>query len=385
MTGGRMTQAREWVRLRVRSADERRLDALRTTFAGRLYRRGKAARNAGTSLGSWGDAADSLLSESEVAVRRYDFETAWACFQEATRMEIFAFDHDELEAARTTLRTEAAVAVEAGVDGEWRDQAILRLLDSPEQTFSSRLAALLGDPEAFGIVKALVAGPERDETTFEHVTKVLYDFSIPRPTQMTEVIWRLADERDQARRTTLYAAMSLRDEEGAEDAARLSRVRRQLLIVGGIVVAAMVALLMVATAVPVALTQRITEAPAVGALWWYVALFGILGGGISALRAVSSRVTRYRVPRHLIGSVLAAVRPLIGAIPALATFVILQTGVVSALVRSTIAGALVVAFLAGFTERWIVRAVEPLHLPDLEENEEPDGPKVRGELPARVS
>jgi hypothetical protein len=382
MSASHLTRTKDWLRLRVRSADERRLEALRTTFAGRLYRRGKAARISGGSLGTWGEAAHSLLSESEIALRRYDFDTAWACYLEATRMEMFAYDPEEIEAARTALRAEATHAFEAGL-ARWRGRAILRLLAAPDTAFAEQLAALVSDRGTRAAVGALLS-PHRDDVTVDHVHALLAEAQLARPADTARALVRLAGERDAARRTTLYAAQSLRDEESVEETIRLARVRRQLLILGAVLVAAVVGLLYVATTVPVDLGAPATPGEG-GAGWLYVALCGVLGAGVSAFRSVSSRITRLRVPRHLLSGALTAMRPVLGAIPAIALYLMLSTDLIGGIVRPTTAGLLALAFAAGFSERWIVRAVEPLRPPDGVGPERLEPDPIRGELPVRSS
>ncbi|MGH8909825.1 MAG: hypothetical protein ACRD0K_25865 [Egibacteraceae bacterium] len=366
---------KEWMRLRVRSTDERQLDALRTTFAGRLYRRAKSARQAGTTLGTWGEAADLLLSEAEVALRRYNFDTAWACYYEATRMEIFAYSPDELTAAKTALQTEAA---EAGAEESWRNAAIRRLLAGPDELFAARLGKLVPDVAVRDKIDALLAGARRDEETLEHVAGLLDDAQIARPHETARAIHRLADERNQSVRTALYAASTLRDEDGTHEAGRIVRIRRQLLVLGGVLVGILVALLLLATATPVDLQGL--PATTGESLWVHVALFGALGGGLSAFRALSSRVSRQRMPKHLVSGLLTAIRPLLGAIPALAAYVVLESGVLG-FKPSTTAAVLGVAFIAGFTERLIVRAVESPRLPEPDEGPQKAASK-RGQVPA---
>jgi hypothetical protein len=362
-----LIRIKEWLRLRVRSTNERQLDALRTTFAGQLYRRAKAARQAGTTLGTWGEAADLLLSEAEVALRRYNFDTAWACYYEATRMEIFAYSPDELVAAKTALEAEAA---DAGPEESWRSAAIRRLLAGPDELFLSRLEKLVPDSAIRDKIDALLSGTRRDEETVAHITGLLEDAQITRPSETARAIHRLVDERNQAVRTTLYAATTLRDEEGTHEAGRMTRIRRQLLVLGGVLVGVLAALLLLAVTIPLDLQGR--PATVGESLWLYVALFGALGGGLSAFRALSGRVSRHRMPKHLLSSLLTAVRPLLGAIPALAAYVVLESGVLG-FKPSTTAAVLGVAFVAGFAERLIVRAVEPLRLSDPEADEDGDG------------
>jgi hypothetical protein len=90
-------------------------------------------------------------------------------------------------------------------------------------------------------------------------------------------------------------------------------------------------------------------------MWAYVALFGALGGSLSALRSVTTAGQeggRTRNPEQVQAWYVTVVRPLVGAAAALGVFVVLAPDVTST------AAMLGVAFAAGFSEALIVRAVE---------------------------
>lgn len=360
-----LSQVRGWIRLRFRSAEERRLDALRAKFAGQLSRRQQAARQAGRTMGTWGEAADSLLSEAETALGRSDVDTAWSCFEEATRMDIFAYDPTELAAARTALAAEAAHGLRS-----WRSEAITHLLAAPDQEFDSRLATLVPDEATREQVDALLATQTGDQAVTDHITGLLKDAKVSRPVETTRAIERFAAEREQSRKTTLYVATGLRAEDSTEEALQLARLGRQLRGIGGILALALIGLLLLATSAPL---QLLAEPERTGdVLWRYVALFGALGGGLSAFRSISGRA-RLRLAPHLLHGPLTAVRPLLGAISALAAYVLLESGALG-FRPTTTAAVLLVAFLAGFTERLVVRAVQPLHMPEPEPTPAPDDP-----------
>jgi hypothetical protein len=207
-------------------------------------------------------------------------------------------------------------------------------------------------------VDALLSPQVRDQAVIDHIKGLLQDAKISRPAETARAIERLAAEREEARKTALYVATGLRDEDGAEEARRLEQLRPQLLYVGGILTVAVIGLLLLATSVPIRLLAKPDSVGNV--LWGYVALFGALGGGLSAIRSISGRA-RLRLPPHLMHGLLTAARPLLGVIPALAAYVLLQSGAL-AFRPTTAAAVLLVAFLAGLTERLVVRAVEPLYL-----------------------
>lgn len=350
-----LNRAHKWARLRFRTADERRLDALRAKFAGQLGRRERAARQAGRTMGSWGEAADALLSEAEVALQGSDTDTAWSCFEEAMRMDVFAYDPTELAAARTALAAEATEKLKS-----WRGEAITRILEGPDHAFGSRLAKLVPDEAAREKIDTLLALQVRDQAAIDHITGLLKDANASHPAEAAQAIKELAAEREQARKTALYVAMGLRDEDGAEETRQLTQLRRHLLGIGGILTLTLTVLLVLATSAPIGLLA--TPDSVGNVLWGYVALFGALGGGLSTFRSISGRA-RTRLPAHLLHVLLTATRPLLGAIGALAAYVLLQSGAL-AFRPATAAAVLLAAFLAGFTERLVVRAVEPLQVPE---------------------
>jgi hypothetical protein len=350
-----LDRIRRWVSFRFRPANERRLDILRVKLAGQLSRREQTARQASRTMDTWSEAADSLLSEAEVALRRSDVDTAWSCFEEAMRMDVFAYDSTELAAAQTGLRVEATEGLNS-----WRGEAITRLLAAPDQAFSSRLAKLVPDEAVREKIDALLSPQVRDQAVINHIKGLLEDAEVSRPAEIAQAIEEFAAEREQARKTALYVATGLRNEHGAEETQRLLQLRRQLLDISGILTLTLVGLLLLATSAPIRLLARPDSAG--DALWGYVALFGALGGGLSAFRSFSGRA-RLRLPVHLLHGLLTAARPLLGAIGALAAYVLLQSGVL-AFRPATTAAVLLVAFFAGFAERLVVQAVEPSQVAD---------------------
>jgi hypothetical protein len=351
---------RQWVQLRSLPDEERRLDALRTKLAGQRSRRQQATRQTGRTASDWDQAADSLLAEAEAALERSDVDTAWSCFEEATRMDIFAYNSTELAAARTALETEAAHGLRS-----WRSEAITRLLAAPDHEFDSRLVMLVPDEAIRRKVDVLLAVQAPDSAMTDHLTGLLEDAGVARPVETAQAIQRLAAEREEARKMSLYGAMGLRAEDSAEEARQLARLGRQLRSIGGILALALIALLLLTTSAPLGLLAKPEAAG--DTLWYYVMLFGVLGASLSTFRSISGRA-RLRLAPHLLHGLLTAARPLIGAIGALVAYVLLQSGVLG-FRPTTSAAVLLVAFLAGFTERLVVRAVAPLQVPEPEPGE----------------
>lgn len=146
----------------------------------------------------------------------------------------------------------------------------------------------------------------------------------------------------------LKEATQLRNEHFHNLYHKLDLGREHLMIVSGILVAALTLLLAV---VGVGLQQ-------VGKLRWLdllaLMILGAVGGALSAVRSFSGRPER-RIPDQLAGWPVTALRPLIGAAAALGVALMLQAGAVSfGGVTNPEIALFAIAFLAGFSERWFL-------------------------------
>lgn len=72
------------------------------------------------------DASRKLLDCAQNALFDNDIEKGWKCFLASQRMEIFSLDEDDLKAQAVTLRHEAEKL------GSWRKKALCELIGSPE-------------------------------------------------------------------------------------------------------------------------------------------------------------------------------------------------------------------------------------------------------------
>ena len=91
-----------------------------------------------------------------------------------------------------------------------------------------------------------------------------------------------------------------------------------------------------------------------------VAVFGALGGLVSALRtmeAIDAPASAYYIQRTSLG-----LRPVVGAAAGLVIYLIQASGIVSFISNTTCADAshLVLAFIAGFSERFFIAQIENL-------------------------
>jgi 8-oxo-dGTP diphosphatase len=93
----------------------------------------------------------------------------------------------------------------------------------------------------------------------------------------------------------------------------------------------------------------------------FVMLFGMLGGSLSGMYSLMRAPLKGRIPSRVGAAVITLARPLAGAAAALISYVLLRAEWLSALLSPELAtngaGVLSVAFLAGMSERFILRVV----------------------------
>jgi hypothetical protein len=98
-----------------------------------------------------------------------------------------------------------------------------------------------------------------------------------------------------------------------------------------------------------------------GDLWYFVSvlLFGVMGAAISGFLSLSSGPTKHRIPEQLASHLVLLARLVIGGVSALVVYVFLISGILQ-LGPGDLKPGLVLAasFVAGFSERLVVRAVE---------------------------
>lgn len=92
-------------------------------------------------------------------------------------------------------------------------------------------------------------------------------------------------------------------------------------------------------------------------LLFSVVLFGAMGGTVSGIISISRGTVRGKIPDQLLNSWLTIIRPLFGAMSALAISVFLLSGLIQFgdLTHNLI---LAISFVAGFSERLLLRAIE---------------------------
>jgi 8-oxo-dGTP pyrophosphatase MutT (NUDIX family) len=155
--------------------------------------------------------------------------------------------------------------------------------------------------------------------------------------------------RDDLGPMDLFQAMALRDDAVAEQRYEIRVRREQIVLLLGVLTAAMVLFLGTVTLAHVALGAAALEADAGSLL--AAALLGACGASIGAILRLGRR-TRAIDPSANAWSTL--LRPAVGAVAAILVYFVLAAGIVS-LGTPSAARIFVLCFAAGFTERWVLR------------------------------
>jgi 8-oxo-dGTP diphosphatase len=246
--------------------------------------------------------AIELLDDAHDLLGRGDLNGGWHAFFGARYHETLALDEAELQLRADALSEEAAKKVK----DSWRGPAVRRLLD--------------------GVV---AVGSERPS----------------RETSLAELRRRVAE------------AQRLLDDRAGNVYRRLDHLRDQLALIGLVALPAFVALIALLATGIVPISGTSSDFDKSGVIYG-VFLFGMLGGAFSgALSLVQAPIER-SIPEVLSsGLTTVLVRPLIGAVAALAAYAFLRAGVISV---DAYGAAYAVAFAAGFSERLVTRAAESI-------------------------
>jgi hypothetical protein len=270
----------------------------------RVEGQGRAAI-AGTDL-SWASAAKKLLAEAELALGRCQIDQGWRLLHAARRAEILALDQEELEHRATVVRAESEKLK------SWRQKAVQGLLGT------------LDKPEA------------------------------------------------KIDRGAVFEAATLRDEHYDNQAYKDRLLRTQVLVLALILAAILVPLLwLMIDRVPVPGGDASNVSGSDVAPFGVIALFGLLGATVSGMLRASDGGQSARIPELTAAIRVTTLRILMGAASAVVVCVFLRSSLGrslgQSLFSSEIAQALkelrpytayAIAFVAGFSERLVVRAVE---------------------------
>ncbi len=267
------------------------------------------------AMPQWLDAATKILRQADAASRSGKVDVGWGHILEAERFVVLGLDDDELIQRAITLRVEAKRKLKG-----WRRDAV-------EELFAAER------------VKTALSAPRGslDEGSRQIIEKAVF-----------EGLWVLHGHYN----NTYY---------------RIRLARRQLFVLFGF-------LLFLLSLFFWWLDHALVDPRLDVGLMPYVALFGGLGAVLSAVLQIS-RSAGQKIPESILHGMITAGRPLVGAASALFLYMALQSGLVNFIDASKIGEAtyLTLAFVAGFSERLVLKTVGQLEGPPPEEKPKPRG------------
>jgi hypothetical protein len=249
----------------------------------------------------WAIGVNRLRHDVEEFKKKQDMDAAWRCLDAAKQLMIFGYDQDELDYEAIVLRREAQ-KYKAPVK-----EAIFELIGKP-------------DPQK---------GKEPQPTINVH---------------------------------RLDQALRLKNGCNADHYEAISQRRKNLKIMTRILAAAIV--IIPVLAILFDLPEPLDNWKNIIA----VELFGILGASFTTAKTLTKSSLRVKIPDQVITNYVTSLRSLIGAAAGLAAYAFLQANVFENVISTTVtgstAGMLAVAFIAGFSERFVIKAVTDLPAPE---------------------
>ena len=253
----------------------------------------------------WKNVATSLLARAYTALDRKQLDTGWKCLLAAQRMEIYGISEDERKARSVALCKEAQDKLKG-----WRQKSTLSALDcSSDQGPSS--------------------SPEH-----------------------------------------LYYATSLRDEHFTNEYFRMAHLRNQLVILLLVLVSALTIVYTISSPEWFTFASATSDSTEEGSkdttvvmsnskeFLMGVILFGVMGGAFSAIMSLSNTSTKKRIPEQIVDSYVTLLRPALGAAGALVVYVFISMKLLNIITITSNPSFLAIAFVAGFSERLVVRGVK---------------------------
>jgi 8-oxo-dGTP pyrophosphatase MutT (NUDIX family) len=253
----------------------------------------------------WIISAIKLLSDAERYMNNGDIDEAWKCFHAAQRIEIFSMNYEQVLVKATLIRNEAVKL------GAWRQKTISELLD----------------------IKTLIPSPAPDP-----IKKP--------PSDVVEKVVQAAILRDES-----YNNQAHKDELVKEHIRFLTMVA---FIVGF--------LLLLFWLLSRVVNPRISQNTLI---LLHCPLFGMLGAIFSAALKVQATSQSSRIPELLNARIIATLRLFIGGISAFIIYIFINSQFVSSLVSldpkltaTYIYSFYFIAFVAGFSERLVLKAID---------------------------
>lgn len=262
-----------------------------------LGHRIQRAQSSGQKDMGWAKSARRLLNQVEIELKSRNIDEGWKCFAAAKRMEIYNLTKTELITNQFILSREATKL------NEWRKNATYKLLGQPES-------------------------PKKE-----------------------------------INREDVFQATLLRDEHYDNGYYKIALMRSQL---GWLALIFLILLLVIASYLgnlpmmdrfhSLSLQQQI----------WGIFLFGLLGATFSAIFKLRDSSSLSRIPELLGDFSMTLVRVLIGAGSALIIYLFLQLPVAGNILNGlniqlkSAYAFLAISFVAGFTERLLLKAVQTI-------------------------
>lgn len=249
----------------------------------------------------WARAARELLANAKDSLGRCRIDEGWKLLHAATRMRVYGLSSPEIQHEATIVRLEAEKKLDS-----WRQKAVFKVI---------------GHPECPG------AGITAEQ---------------------------------------LYQAMLLRDEHYNNQAYKDGIFRKKALSLVMILSALLCALLLLFWRDVLPMARSMDYCHSERYLLLGVVLFGLLGSTLSAMTKMTSEARdASRIPELVSATRITFLRVLIGAASGLIIYLFVQSGLVSSIKIDTLTIDLTrsyplyaISFISGFSERFVLRAVE---------------------------
>jgi len=125
------------------------------------------------------------------------------------------------------------------------------------------------------------------------------------------------------------------------------------------------ALLLVLCVTAVVITSYWIDIAHDGDLWKKVIVaveFGLLGACLSMSYTITSSPVTNKIPEQMMGFFITIIRLAIGATAALISLMLINSDLLKKILSSELTGSpysyVIVAFIAGFSERWVVNVID---------------------------
>ena len=323
--------------------------------------------------GAWVDSARELLAKAQAAYARRAYEESWQCLLSAHRVRIEGFGREEALAAAVQLRTECG-----GKLGGWRGKAVVALLD-PQEIKSASLVGLRRR-----LADATLLRDSRSTTQYHAIALLREQLALLSGILVLLVLGVLvmAEQRGlppvlgtaalveanataagrepaAARESDAASSVNAGEESGGpggedangtsaapstdHDAADSASDAKAARGEGG------------EGSEPRQPPGWDDQVRLPSLVLGYVVLFGMMGGCLSGAWSISKTANATRIPERLLDWTATVARPLLGAGAAVAAFTLLNAGVLPSEKHPW--AVLAVAFLAGFSERYLLKAM----------------------------